>query len=342
MSLAFVYRSHYAGLLSKRVVRLPDPDLLSWFQRIWKEVKNGEDPDDIVENELKDEVYGFSSLFRAIKEHKLAAPRSLKKLRELLQEHVYVEGEILLDDHGLRAFTDDDEVQLAYFFFDDQADPSRVAYLLHEEFPLPSQAARTSSFSSPVAATPLPPAGASPGRTWAVILTFYDSDSIPSVPPSVFEGIRLPALLDHLRSVQPPAPSQPGAWPLELRLLRAAIQPADSSLEPALQRLAAYPLADVGGSLPGDELGLGPQTKAWTSFATAAAKKKKPKRLLNGSRIEVSEHIAQAALHQTEFFGHQQLFLFDDLWASAHPDLAASLLRYAAHWDPWGEAPVEE
>jgi hypothetical protein len=40
--------------------------------------------------------------------------------------------------------------------------------------------------------------------------------------------------------------------------------------------------------------------------------------------------------HLSDHFGYQQIFLFDDLWASAHPDLANSLLRYGAHWDPLG------
>lgn len=33
--------------------------------------------------------------------------------------------------------------------------------------------------------------------------------------------------------------------------------------------------------------------------------------------------------------GFQQWILFDDRWASAQPDLAASILRYAGDWDPF-------
>jgi hypothetical protein len=53
------------------------------------------------------------------------------------------------------------------------------------------------------------------------------------------------------------------------------------------------------------------------------------------SLINVADHLAQPALHCDDFFGYQQWFLFDDMWASTHPDLAQSLLRYAAHWDPF-------
>jgi 3-oxoacyl-ACP reductase-like protein len=45
--------------------------------------------------------------------------------------------------------------------------------------------------------------------------------------------------------------------------------------------------------------------------------------------------------HTSTHFGHQQWILFDDRWAAAHPDLAASLLHYARCWDPFAvrEAP---
>ncbi|MER5644591.1 hypothetical protein [Streptosporangium sp. NPDC002524] len=35
-----------------------------------------------------------------------------------------------------------------------------------------------------------------------------------------------------------------------------------------------------------------------------------------------------------EYFGHRQWFVFDDVWAAAHPDLAVSLLHHGSHWDP--------
>ncbi|MGW3347087.1 hypothetical protein ACWDA3_27600 [Nonomuraea rubra] len=39
------------------------------------------------------------------------------------------------------------------------------------------------------------------------------------------------------------------------------------------------------------------------------------------------------ALH-ADAIGHRPWYVFDDIWASAHPDLAASLIHYAYHWDP--------
>jgi uncharacterized protein (TIGR02996 family) len=56
------------------------------------------------------------------------------------------------------------------------------------------------------------------------------------------------------------------------------------------------------------------------------------------SQIHVSEHVAQLCLHfgqcfWTERDSFHQWFFFDDVWASAHPDLANALLTYARRWD---------
>lgn len=342
MPVTLVYRTHYEGALSKRIRRFDDETVLAWFRRIWAAASATTDSRELANDELGGAVYGFSSLLEAIKEQKIPAPTSIKKLKALVQEHLYAEGEIELDQHTLRVHTDDDEVELAYFLFDDHAaEPERVAYLLQPDFPLPTRAAKRAKFTCPVDTVALNPGGSEAGCTWAVILTFYDSESFPTSPVSVFEGVRLPGLVDHLRAVQPavqPGGSKdyPNTWPLEMRLLRAAIQPDDQGLGAALQRCADYPLWTIGSDGGTGRAGLGPQPDAWADFKKLAAKRK-PDGDPSLSRIDVSEHIAQAALHSSKSFGYQQLFLFDDLWASANPDLAASLLRYASGWDPWND-----
>jgi ABC-type multidrug transport system ATPase subunit len=46
--------------------------------------------------------------------------------------------------------------------------------------------------------------------------------------------------------------------------------------------------------------------------------------------------LAQALVHVHDLFGYERWYLFDDRWAAGHPELAASLLRYAGSWDPLG------
>jgi len=65
-----------------------------------------------------------------------------------------------------------------------------------------------------------------------------------------------------------------------------------------------------------------------------------PHRRGSGSAVHVGEHIAQLLLHEVDVYHPQdardiyrQWIFFDDRWASAHPHLANSLLRYATRWD---------
>lgn len=340
MAVTFVYRSHYEGPLSKRVVRFDDASVLAWFKRVWPDLTGAPEPGKALEQLLGCRVYGFATLFEAAKKAKLAAPTSTATLKALVGQHLYVEGTVRIDAHSFRAKTDDDEVELAYLFFDDKAAaPERVAYLLHEGFPLPT-GGKKGPFTCPVDVEPISPKRKGEGRTYAVLLTFYDSESLPFSPPSVFEGVRVPDLLAYLRATPPPAgkaaDDYPDTWPLELRLLRACIDDADTSLAPAARRAAAYPLHAVGQGSGTGRAGLGSVAEARASFEKLARKVKgghDPEKSL----VDVSDHVIQIATHQSEFFGYQQWFLFDDLWASAHPDLAASLLRHGTRWDPFSD-----
>ncbi|GAB3831486.1 hypothetical protein [Dactylosporangium cerinum] len=166
----FVYRTHYEGPLSLRIRRLPDRDVLDWFRRGW----DHDAPRDWIEAELGGPVYGLASIFEAARSHPLARPETVDELRTLLHEHLYVEGDadyIRLDGQSLRVRTDDDEVELAYFFLHDDlatARADRLAYLLHGSWPLPGDA--------------LPAGGAV--TTYAVFLTHYDGETLARLAPS--------------------------------------------------------------------------------------------------------------------------------------------------------------
>jgi hypothetical protein len=338
MSLWFVYRSHYEGPLSKRVVQLDAPSLLDWFQKLCQQARAAEDPNQLAKEVLGGHVYGFSSLLEAVKENALDPPKSIDELRELLDEHLYVEGEFVLDEHSLRVATDDDEVALAYFFFDDTAAArtDRVAWLLHQEPALPDGKSDT-AFNAPVEVTAFEPAGRGPGRTWACLFTFTDGDSMPGTV-GVFEGVRLPALTQHLSSVTPPAKpvkwskEYVDSWPLELRLLRAY---SSAPLADALARAGQSTLATLASSDHNtSRLGLVDVSTSAREFDELAAKLTHPG---DPSRniVAVGEHAALLCVHAHNAFGYQQWILFDDLWAAAHTALASSLLRYATDWDPF-------
>lgn len=346
MPITFVYRSHYAGILGKHVKRFDDASVLAWFQRVWKLAAGAKSPDKALAKELGVHVYGFGSLFEAAKENDLPPPGSVDELTEHVDEHLYLEGEARIDEHSFRASTNDDEVELAYFLFDDAAPLDRVEYLLTPTFPLPSRATNDGrAYACPVETSVLGPAAKGAGRTYAVLLTFSDSESIPTSPPWVFEGVRLPDLVQHLRDVQPDVAGDedddyPETWPFELRLLRAAIQPEDRDLRGALERVARYPFMDAGGGEGSGRVGLGPQPAAWAEFEELAGGGKPEG--AKKSVVDVADHVAQLAAHQSNAFGFQQIYLFDDVWAASNDALASSLLRYASGWDPFTDGEDED
>ena len=351
-AITLVYRSHYAGPLSKSIHRLEGESLLGWFQQLWLKclaVDSEDEAREIVDEAAGVYIYGFGSLGAAIVEQQLEPPETLDDLRRLLHKHLYVEGgpeSVLLDEHTLQCHTNDDEIQLAYYFFDETfaaAHPERVAYLLQEDWRLPAEAADgPGAFKNTVVLDELLPDGGGDGWTFALLLTFYDGDSMDT-QLGRFDGVRVLDLKEHLLGVRPHAAPRTTpwgytytkSWPLELRLLRSLIEADDLDLSPALRRVASYPLQHIGG-LSHRELGLGDHAEAAATFAEAALHNGEPRKLSGDpskSLVAVSDHLVQLCHHATRWAGYQQWFFFDDRWAAAHPDLAGSLLRYAHRWD---------
>lgn len=332
----FVYRSHYEGPLSKHVVRLPDETVLAWFQRGWEA---DVEPEEWVTTELGCDVYGLESIFEAARRERLPRPETTGQLRVLLHEHLYVEGDedcIRLDEHSLRVRTDDDEVELAYFFLDDHVvtgAPQRLTYLLHPAFPLPDETDQRSTFAVEVPVNVVTEPGPDTSTTFAVFLTFYDGHSLAVAPPLTFPGVGLPTLAPHLRRAQPDAWGQ---WPPELRVLRALSASGEDSIGPALDRCNRWPGFNLNAApwpdLP-DEHAAAHREAAHRVDAAQYTDRRRPE----ASLLRVTEHLTQVAMHCGESFGYQQWYLFDTRWAASHPQMAQSLLRYAHHWDPLDE-----
>lgn len=318
--ICFVYRSPYEGILGKHVRRLPDATVLDWFRRGWTEA--AADPRAWVKAELGAEVYGLDSIFEEATERSLPSPGSMSELRKLLKRYLYVEGAVKVDDHSVRASTDDDEVPLAYFFLDQSlvaAEPSRLAYALHEQWPLPASGGDDDG---------------EPVTTFAVS-TLGDVDWDTQGVVVRLRGVRLPDLPAWLRSTDVPRD-----WPPELTLLRAAVGPHDTDLEPALDRINRWgawndQYLDVEGLDGGHDEA---HRIVREVMAQVAGHERIPgplgRRRPADGRIAVADHLAQAVFHMDDTFGYQQMFLFDDIWAARHHYLAKSLIRwFKGRWD---------
>jgi hypothetical protein len=365
----FVYRSPYEGPSGRRLRRLPDPSPLAWFQRMWQATADEEgferDADAydwvqaILEADLSGRVYGLSSLFCSNPEDPpLPAERrdplpasTWQELRDLLRQRLYVEGDprenIRVDQHSVRAATDDDEVDLAYYFLDDVAAHSdRAAYLMLQDWRLPAAAGKGGDFREPSCLQRPAARHSGAGVTYLVVLGPDErfAHSYCELPPLALDGVQLPELAGYLRSARPGAAEPP--WPHALLVLRALVAPTDRRIGPSLRRYARavgrLQRHDAAEPVQRTEN----QDHATAHQALATLLRAPPPAAQGGwsepderrSRVHDDQHLAQALVHVHDLFGYERWYLFDDLWAAGHPELAASLLRYAGSWDPLGVA----
>ena len=341
MSVYFVYRSYYEGPSGTHLRRLSDDSVLGWFQQVWARAKEVDDAAEWVKSEIGTSVYGFASIFEGAREHDLPPPTNDRKLKSYLEEHLYVEGEIRYKPHALQELTDDDEIELAYYVFDDEyvsRHPGRADYLLHEDWRLP-----TTSGDSPckpgIAAKLVEPCRAGTGETYLAFLAFYDSGGLTDLDefggPCRIKGVRVPELVEYLEAIPPDE-----TWPLELKLFRSQIDPDGSMevrLEAALRRVARLPVLRISESELGDRLALGTVEQARAGVEKVVKSLRgKPDHDPSKSLIATSAHLAQLCLHVGDFFRndvYHQWLIFDDLWAGEHTALAEGVLRFAKRWD---------
>jgi uncharacterized protein (TIGR02996 family) len=248
MSVYFVYRSHYEGPSGKHVKRFGDPSVLDWFRNHWQGAA-GDASYGRVRALLGCHVYGFNSLFEEIAAHGLPTPATYARLREMLDEHLYVEGEIRCDPHVIQVLTDDDELQIAYYFFDDHflaRHPDRAAFLLHEDWELPAGQA-DGGFKPAVATRKLTPKGPAAGTTYLAFLAYYDSSNLSDTLEGAvrIEGVRVSDLARYLARFTPGE-----EWPFEMTLLRSQLLADPEKAKPRerafLEGIRADPGYDAG------------------------------------------------------------------------------------------------
>jgi uncharacterized protein (TIGR02996 family) len=155
--------------------------------------------------------------------------------------------------------TDDDELELAYYLFDDlflQERPGRGAYLLHNEWWLPEEVPASR-------AEHLNPTVRGGGETYALVFDFHmDLRNYEHVDDDEYDpwailnavhrldGVRLPQLARFL------ATSPAAEWPFELKLIRSQLFPslrtASTTEDAFLLELRAHPQHDAPWAVFGD------------------------------------------------------------------------------------------
>src|SRR5262245_17260568 len=119
MSVYFVYRSHYEGPSAKHVKRFDDATVLDWFRNHWQPIADEDAAYAHARRLLGCDVYSFGRLFVRIAENGTPAPQTAHELETYLPDYLYV-NMMTCSRHALQIHTDDDELEMAIYFFDDQ------------------------------------------------------------------------------------------------------------------------------------------------------------------------------------------------------------------------------
>ncbi len=370
MATYLVYRCHYNNPSEKKLVKFEaDDTLLDWFANRWQKFQ-GSEPANELEREIGFDVYGLWSIFERALENNLDPPTGYAQLKAYLDEHLYTEGGVELEPHFVQVGTDDDEIEVAYYLFDDEflkKDGERVAFLMHDDWKLPTTYKPKGNFQ-PNERVEMAQLFGGKGNTYFARSEIVDSINFDPVWPVCFHGVRLPDWPKLLFSVEPSE-----AWPAEIRLLRSAFFFGRNELDGPERLLVdeiyrepenannwdVYSdwLQDHGREalhitflnrafetailVEPEMIPLDFGLSAWPEPEVELAKlidASEPR--VGKSKMAVSEHLAQACPFYTSFEYpnrkyeiHHQWWLFDDCWAKKNQDLANGLMKFCCGWE---------
>jgi uncharacterized protein (TIGR02996 family) len=356
MTVWFCHRSHYDLPATRFVKSFDDPNLLEWFRKHCPPIPDAEEAEAHARRLGIPPRY-FAHYLNQYAESDLPPPRNDQELRAIL-ERWSVEGEILFQRGAIQILDDDDELQFASYIFDDafaKRHPERTAWLTQPDWRLPEEMGK-GGFRSRYRTCRVVPRGRWEGTTYFVCLAYYDSGNLDDLSgASRLDGVRLPQLARYLAAVPAAARERAEGWAPELAHIAEELftrRAGDAAERAFLRALREAPGEGATWEVYGDwleERGR-PRADLWLleGALERASKAKpgrhsgdiKPRRPRNRSEWHVGDHTAQLCLHTATYnwphrgcacFVHWALF--DDLWASAHPDLANSLLAQAARWD---------
>jgi hypothetical protein len=310
--------------------------------------------------------------FHSAAEDGRAAPTSDEELLDLLRWSLE-EERLIASPHAFQVFTEEDGEGGAVFTFDGhflQQDGELAAYLLNEDWRLPSGYGN-GPFQPTVEIRSLHPQGDGSGATYVVVMERTSKYPLEDDLAGGYrlEGARLSDLARHLCFLPPESDDcyWPGhlrsfpalffagvelAEPMETAFLHAVRSapgegvhwaawsdwrqdrdqepPGISLLRGAFERLARFP-GRLQNDLPRDtDLDV-----ACRELIELETREREKLRTAPHSLIHVENHLAQICLDvsYSEKPYYAQYIFFDDLWASAHADLANALLRFASRWD---------
>lgn len=328
MKIYSAFRSNH--LQNSRLVKVFEADsILEVFQGFAALIRQeslhvDQETDHLTERYFGADIYGSYGWIEAIRDG--LEFNTLTDLHISLQEHWY-SNEIEAEDGLMQIYTDDDEIDLAWYLFDESyasRHPEKTILYTKYAESLPLQAEGEGPFEPECELLDITPAGNGEGKLYMVMVAVYDSSVLTGMAGSAqIKGVRLPGLAEWLRGSKPAC--KDWGYDAQIRYLSSIAKAMpEADLGKILQAFAFKPLSDLSQRSRLSEL----VQKEWSEIQTLPTRNNTDR-----TAVQMGEHIAELQINASSF-EHDDYYdyciLFDDIWAGAHPHLARNLLRFGA------------
>jgi uncharacterized protein (TIGR02996 family) len=350
MAVYFVYRCHYNAPGEKHVRQFEYDTVLDWAKAIFKQFPGPgyEAGWDYAEELLGGlNVYSFGSLFNPDEDHpERKPPKTMKDVHNWFGR-MYV-NEQKNGPHHIQILTDDDELEMAVYVFDDhyrKANPGKADFLLLNGWELPDGDA-DGTFQVPKNVTVGDFAG-KPKRgkpvTYAAFLAHYDSGNLDDLCGGFrVANVRVPDLARYILTEWADTEME-GEWETLRQALQKYLKSPRGEDAGFLKAIRKQPEELTNWGVYSDwlqERGEPPAGVKLLRDALARAEVRdgsiRHSRKSRKDMFRATPHMVQACFHTARWgkddLYHQWIF-FDDRWAAAHPTLAAGILTFASRWD---------
>ncbi len=317
MKIYFAYRSAY--LPNNRHLKAFEADsILDWFQKNWSTFCQD---DTAVTNLLGTSVYGFP-VYSYDDSPLPGPPTDFEDLENKIQKYIY-SNVIIGDEECLCVFTDDDEIELAWFVFTEnykEKHPNKVELWFTDVFP---ETAESTVDKLDLGSKGIVPDAKGDGCVYFISCPIYDSENLADLEGVYrINGIRLNRLLNYLRKTD---------WRLKERDSFSYARRDLKFLQHLAKQLpeAEFPdLLDIVSKVPITNLNMDEFYKTpIEEFLEANYKKDEPSQ----SKVYITDHFVEIGVHMLGQF-YNYIIIFDNFWATQNPQLARSLAQFAKTW----------
>lgn len=306
------YKANYRQMASFQA-----ESILDWFQQHWQTLQS-----DKYKDLLGFDIYGLP-LYQVKENEEIAKPQNMDELSDSIQRLVYC-NELHADEHCLQVLTDDDEIELAWYVFDEtykQQNMDKLAvWFTKGDLPSLGELSVASTQSKQIDIADLPRlslANDADKATYLVASPIYDGANLEDTCAVKLEGVRLPELIAKLVEIEEFEDDEIYTATSTLEYLQTIAKAINSNdITKIIAVFNQYPATEV------DEISI----ETFEELKEQSLGNEPEKSLLN-----INEHLIELGINSMGAY-YNYYVMFDDLWVADNEQLATSLLHFGKGW----------